>query len=71
LTCLDEFQASSKELEDELERELSATEKQQTELKEKIKRLEAEKDEWKVSRRLLFTQIARVWGPADVCRTNT
>lgn len=48
LTLPDEFQASSKELEDELERELSATEKQQTELKEKIKRLEAEKDEWKV-----------------------
>lgn len=49
LTESDEFQASSKELEDELEKELSATEKQQTELKEKIKRLEAEKDEWKVS----------------------
>lgn len=48
LTGSDEFQASSKELEDELERELSATEKQQTELKEKIKRLETEKDEWKV-----------------------
>jgi nuclear distribution protein NudE len=45
---LDEFQASSKELEDELERELGATEKQQAELKEKIQRLEAEKEEWKV-----------------------
>lgn len=48
LMSSDEFQASSKELEDELERELAATEKQQTELKERIKRLEAEKDEWKV-----------------------
>lgn len=46
---LDEFQASSKELEDELERELADTEKQQAELKEKIKRLEAEKEDWKVS----------------------
>ena len=53
-TASDEFQASSKELEDELERELSATEKQQTELKEKIKRLEAEKDEWKVRYTVLF-----------------
>jgi nuclear distribution protein NudE len=44
----DEFQASSKELEDELEKELAATEKQQTDLKEKIKRLEAEKEDWRV-----------------------
>jgi uncharacterized protein HemX len=44
----DEFQASSKELEDELERELAATEKQQTDLREKIKRLEGEKEDWKV-----------------------
>jgi U3 small nucleolar ribonucleoprotein component len=50
---LDEFQASSKELEDELERELADTEKQQAELKEKIKRLEAEKDEWKVCQTVL------------------
>jgi flagellar motility protein MotE (MotC chaperone) len=32
-----------------LEKELAATEKQQAELKERIKRLEAEKDEFKVS----------------------
>ncbi|KAI9634142.1 uncharacterized protein MKK02DRAFT_38814 [Dioszegia hungarica] len=44
---LDEFQASSKELEDELEKELAATEKQQAELKDRIKRLEGEKEEWK------------------------
>jgi nuclear distribution protein NudE len=44
----DEFQASSKELEDELEKELAATEKQQTDLKEKIKRLEAEKEDSRV-----------------------
>jgi hypothetical protein len=35
-------------LEDELEKELLATEKQQAELKDRIKRLEAEKEEWKV-----------------------
>jgi U3 small nucleolar ribonucleoprotein component len=52
----DEFQVSSKELEDELEKELAATEKQQTDLKEKIKRLEAEKEDWKV-RWLLFPGI--------------
>jgi hypothetical protein len=44
----DEFQQSSKELEDELERELSMTEKAQAELKDRIVRLEAEKEEWKV-----------------------
>ena len=48
-TDSDEFQASSKELEDELEKELAATEKQRAELKEKIKRLEVEKEEWRVS----------------------
>lgn len=31
-----------------MERELAATEKQQAELKDRIKRLEVEKDEWKV-----------------------
>ena len=46
----DDFQASSKELEDELERELLVTEKQQFELKDRIKRLEVEKDESKVCR---------------------
>jgi hypothetical protein len=35
-------------LEDELERELAATEKQQADLREKIKRLEGEKEDWKV-----------------------
>ncbi|TYJ54229.1 hypothetical protein B9479_005156 [Cryptococcus floricola] len=44
---LEEFQQSSKELEDEMEQELSANDKQQADLREKIKRLEQEKDEWK------------------------
>lgn len=68
LTPSDEFQASSKELEDELERELLATEKQQTELKEKIKRLEAEKDEWKVSTPSGH-RLAHLLG-VDIDRTN-
>jgi len=37
-----------------LERELAATEKQQTDLREKIKRLEGEKEDWKVSCPLPF-----------------
>ncbi|WRT70183.1 uncharacterized protein IL334_007177 [Kwoniella shivajii] len=44
---LEEFQQSSKELEDEMEQELASNEKVQGELKEKIKRLEIEKEEWK------------------------
>lgn len=48
MNSIDDFQASSKELEDELEKELSATEKQQCELRERITRLEAEKDDFKV-----------------------
>lgn len=53
----DEFQASSKELEDELEKELAATEKQQTDLKEKIKRLEAEKEDWRVRKLEVFRDL--------------
>ncbi|WVR00145.1 hypothetical protein IAU59_007287 [Kwoniella sp. CBS 9459] len=44
---LEEFQQSSRELEDEMEQELAANEKQQDELRERIKRIEAEKEEWK------------------------
>lgn len=45
---LDDFHASSKELEEELERELERTEKAQQELKVKVAKAEHEKDEWKV-----------------------
>jgi hypothetical protein len=48
-TELDDFQVSSRELEEELERELERTEKAQQELKVKAARAEQEKDEWKVS----------------------
>lgn len=46
---LDDFQVSSRELEEELERELERTEKAQQDLKIKAARAEQEKDEWKVS----------------------
>lgn len=47
-TFAEEFQQSSKELEDEMEQELAANDKQQADLRERIKRLEAEKEEWRV-----------------------
>ncbi|WVQ84646.1 hypothetical protein IAT38_006801 [Cryptococcus sp. DSM 104549] len=44
---LEEFQQSSKELEDEMEQELASNDKQQADLRDKIKRLEVEKEEWR------------------------
>ena len=48
LSDLDEFQRSSKELEDELEKDLERNEKLQQELRVKVARAETERDEWKV-----------------------
>jgi len=45
----DEFQVSSRELEAELEKELEATEARQAELRDRIQRLEIDRDDWKVS----------------------
>ena len=45
---LDDFQVSSRELEEEWEKELGRTEKAQQELKVKAARAEHERDEWKV-----------------------
>lgn len=45
---LDEFQQSSKELEEELEAELERTEKAQKDLMVKASKAESERDEWKV-----------------------
>jgi hypothetical protein len=45
---LDDFHQSSKELEEELERELLRTEKAQQELRVKVERAENERDSWKV-----------------------
>ncbi|KAG1716535.1 hypothetical protein ID866_587 [Astraeus odoratus] len=44
---LDEFHTSSKELEEELIKEIERTEKAQQDLKVKISRMESERDEWK------------------------
>lgn len=45
---LDEFQASSQELEEELEKELQRTEKAQRELEDQVRRLEGDRDNWQV-----------------------
>ncbi|KAI6044940.1 hypothetical protein EDC04DRAFT_2637668 [Pisolithus marmoratus] len=44
---LDEFHTSSKELEEELIKEIERTEKAQQDLKVKISRIESDRDEWK------------------------
>lgn len=46
---LEEFQATSKELEAELEADLLRSDKQEKELKAKAEKAESERDEWKVS----------------------
>jgi nuclear distribution protein NudE len=46
---LDEFHTSSKDLEEELIKEIERTEKAQQELKVKVAKTELERDEWKVS----------------------
>lgn len=45
---LDEFHTSSKELEEELVKEIDRTEKAQQDLKVKVAKTELERDEWKV-----------------------
>jgi hypothetical protein len=45
---LEEFQVSSRELEEELNLELERTDKAQNELKQKVLQVEAEREEWKV-----------------------
>lgn len=45
---LSDFQASSRELEVELEREVEASEKRERQLKEKLDNFRYEVDEWKV-----------------------
>lgn len=60
-TELDEFHTSSKELEEELIKEIERTEKAQQDLKVKVSRVETERDEWKV-RHLPFVA-------SNTCRT--
>ena len=45
---LDDFVHSSKDLEEELLRELERTEKTQKDLKDRISRVEVDRDDWKV-----------------------
>lgn len=52
---LDDFVHSSKELEEELLRELERTEKTQKDLKDKISRAEYDRDDWKVCSARLFS----------------
>ena len=49
--ALEEFQGSSKELEEEMEKEMAATEKREGELRTEAERLRSEVDGWKVGRR--------------------
>lgn len=46
---LDEFQLSSRELEEELEKDLERSEKAKTELENKVAKIEDDRDTWKVS----------------------
>ena len=49
--ALSDFQSSSKELEDEMERELATNERRETELKTEAERLRGEVESWKVRAR--------------------
>ena len=60
---LDDFHLSSKELEEELERELERTEKAHQELKVKVARAESERDEWKVCDILILRRNVRLDSP--------
>lgn len=51
---LADFQASSRELEVELEKEIEASEKRERQLKEKVDNLRYEVDEWKVRSNLFI-----------------
>jgi hypothetical protein len=67
----DDFQVSSKELEDELERELESTEEAKRELEGRIEQLERSVEEWKV--RSMGDLRGEVMADAGVrlCRTST
>ena len=61
---LDEFQQSSKELEEELEAELERTEKAQKDLVVKASKAESERDEWKVRYSSALAPTPRLtWAP--------
>ena len=55
-TELSEFQASSRELEVELEKDVEAAEKRERQLQEKVEGLGYEVEEWKVKRPMMAAQ---------------
>ena len=55
---LQDFQSTSKDLEDELVKELERTERVQQELRMKVAKAESEKDDWKVVFYLLQLEIS-------------
>jgi hypothetical protein len=57
---LDDFVHSSKELEEELLRELERTEKTQKDLKDRISRIESDRDDWKVRLSRFFSGCLEV-----------
>jgi hypothetical protein len=65
---LEDFVQSSKELEEELLRELERTEKTQKDLKDKVSRAETDRDEWKV--RLLDCRRGRMYLTPMIPRTS-
>lgn len=54
--ALDEFQVSSRELEEELEKELQTTEKAYSDLKARCEQYRGDAEEWKVKKKV--TQIS-------------
>lgn len=61
---LDEFHTSSKELEEELIKEIDRTEKAQQDLKVKVAKTELERDEWKVSLNPYFNITSLLTNPS-------
>lgn len=75
--ALEDFQTSSKDLEEELERELAATEKRESELRAEAERLRADNDQWKVGlgrvidpRRHVAVYAKYHPPPSQTCRTH-
>lgn len=63
--ALDEFQVSSRELEEELEKELQTTEKAYKDLKARCEHFKYEADDWKVKHLFFLIFIVYMCGDAD------
>lgn len=59
--ALEEFQLSSKELEEELEKEIDSTERRYNEIKIRNEAMRQEAEEWKVKNMLSFIDVVCVW----------